>query len=117
MSAVATPWTKSIWFSRALTILEDAYGADFDDAIAAAVRVLTSEIEAHLVSVIEADLFERGRDDVDVGNVSGRILIHITSMTFDSVDKNFQIRGSFDADRLLLQWPLAAISLMAARTG
>ena len=83
---------------REKIILEDVHDVDFDDAITASVRAVKSEIEGHLQHVIERDQFDKGYGDAVVDEVSGRILVKITSVAYESIDEIFEIRDDFDAD-------------------
>lgn len=83
---------------RAKVILEDVHGIDFDDAITASVRAVQSEIESHLQHLVERDMFDKGHGDAVVDGASARMLLKINSVSYESTDRLFEIRGDFETD-------------------
>ncbi|WP_394361402.1 HNH endonuclease [Amycolatopsis sp. SB7-3] len=82
---------------RTRVILEDVYGMDFDGTLIDATTALQRGIIERLQEDIAADLRKEGHFYPDIGDPEGRLLIEVSSFSFEHPD-DFTIQGTFEAD-------------------
>lgn len=83
---------------RASIILEDFYSQDLNDSLQAPIRAVELAIKEHMIAIIRNFHFDEGDPDPVIDDVSARMLIEVTALTFDPPAKNFELRGQFEAD-------------------
>lgn len=83
---------------RAMVVVEDLHGGDFDEFLQVAVRAVRVGIAEALKAEIESQLEDNGHYEPVVGEPNGLRDISVVGVVFDASDGLFHVSGSYEAD-------------------